>query len=468
MSKNKISTIKILIIVLIAVSVPISTYILSQKTTFVNRAYTQIFGARASITINLTYAQPKPDYSWSNFAQGGEEMGGMLGEVVSQIAAIEPSYIRIDHIYDFYNVVGREESGRLTYNWSELDSEISAIQATGAIPFLSLSYMPKVISTGSEVDIPARWEEWRDVVRSTVEHVSGNTGLAIKNVYYEVWNEPDIFGEFKLNGPKNYLKLYQYAENGAQSASNILPFKIGGPSTTALYKNWVDEFLTFIEENNLRIDYYSWHRYSGDVGEIDKDYVNISKWLQQHPNYKDLELVVSESGHDTENHPGYDSKFSAIHTIATQITIFDKISKVFTFELKDGPGDKKYWGRWGMLTHENFGTPEEKPRYRAIQFLNKMKGSWYPVFGQGTWVGALATTDGKIIRTLVVNYDPFGRHFENVPINYINLPSKNFTFRRTDFLGDSYELDVKLDDVNWKTTQLMEPNTAAILEIVPR
>jgi len=420
------------------------------------------------LTINLTYAQPKQDYSWNNFAQGGEETDGMLGEVVSQVAALEPSYIRIDHIYDFYDVVGRNESGQLIYDWSELDQEINAILAMGAVPFLSLSYMPQVISSGSEVGIPVRWEDWSEVVRNTVEHVSGTGNLAIADVYYEVWNEPDIFGEFKLDGKKSYLDLYRYAERGARSASGVLPFKIGGPATTALYKNWVDRFLSFVDENNLRLDYYSWHRYSEDIGELDKDYVNVSKWLQQYPKFRDLELVVSESGHNTENHPGYDNGFSAIHAIATNIASFNKISKVFAFELKDGPGDKKYWGRWGMLTHENFGTPEEKPRYKAFQFLNKMKGSWYPVFGQGTWVGALAATDGKIIRTMVVNYDPFGRHYENVPINFINLPSKNFTFRRIDFLGDSYELNVELDDVNWKTTQLMEPNTAAILEIVPR
>lgn len=468
MKKAKGSTFKTLIIVLIAISVPISTYLLSQKTTFVNRAYTQIFGTSATFTINLTKAQPKQDYSWNNFAQGGEERGGMLDDVISKVAVLEPSYIRIDHIYDFYDVVGRDSFGNLTYDWSKLDREINDIQATGARPFLSLSYMPSAISSGSEVDIPADWNEWKVVVKNTLEHVSGIEHLAIKNVYYEVWNEPDLFGKFRLKGSKNYLNLYYYAERGVNEATNVLPFKFGGPATTGLYKNWFTNFLSFIRENNLRIDFYSWHRYSKDVGDYEKDYMSASKWLQDYPEYKDIELIVSESGHDAENSDGYDQRFSAIHTISTYLTTFNKISKVFTFELKDGPGDKKYWGRWGMLTHESFGEPEEKPRYKAIPFLNQMKGSWYPVFGHGTWVKALVTTDGDIIRTLLVNYDPFGKHYENVPINYVNLPSKNFIFRRMDFLGETYELDVELEEVNWKTIQLMEPNTATILEIVPR
>ena len=153
--------------------------------------------------------------------------------------------------------------------------------------------------------------------------------------------------------------------------------------------------------------------------------------------------------------------------MSVYLTTFSRLPKVFTFELKDGAGDKKFWGRWGMLTHEKFGEPEEKPRYWAIDFLNKMKGAWYPLFGNGTWVKALVTTDGNIIRMLIVNYDPFGKHYENVPVNFINLPSKNFTFRRINFLGESTEFNVGLEEVNWKTVQLMEPNTAAILEIVP-
>ena len=54
--------------------------------------------------------------------------------------------------------------------------------------------------------------------------------------------------------------------------------------------------------------------------------------------------------------------------IATTALMEGKIDKIFNFEIKDGVGPTKNWGRWGMLTHEKWGTPEIKPRYRAMQF----------------------------------------------------------------------------------------------------
>src|SRR5690606_20072505 len=146
--------------------------------------------------------------------------------------------IRIDHIYDFYDVVNVNVDGSLTYDWSKLDQVVDDILEMGAKPFFSLSYMPKVISTGTELDVPIDWSLWMQVVRETVRHYSSRDGKAIENVYYEVWNEPDLFGNFELYGEKSYIAMYQNAALGALAVENSLPFKIGGPATSGYYPNW--------------------------------------------------------------------------------------------------------------------------------------------------------------------------------------------------------------------------------------
>ena len=78
------------------------------------------------------------------------------------------------------------------------------------------------------------------MVQRTIEHYSGEKGIA--NVYYEVWNEPDLFGKWTMGGNKDYKKLYLYASRGAQAARVSQTFKFGGPATTGLYKNWLDQF----------------------------------------------------------------------------------------------------------------------------------------------------------------------------------------------------------------------------------
>jgi beta-xylosidase len=454
-------------ILVLTIALPVSIYLLGQKTSIVNKAYYSLFGTKAKLTVNLTNASPQTSYAWSNFAQGGEEQERMLEPVAFEVGKLSPDYIRIDHIYDFYQPVTRDSGGRLVYDWQKLDAEIRIILATGAKPFISLSYTPSVLSTGSEVDMPNNLGEWQQIVRATIEHVSGIDNMGISEVYYEVWNEPDIFGEFKPNGAKDYLQLYKYAALGAQQATNTYTFKIGGPATTALYKNWFDSLFRFAGNNNLRLDFYSWHRYSLIINDFDDDIIDAKSWILRYPKYINSELVISEAGHDPKVNVSYDNAFSAVHTLALFASTYRKIPKIFSFELKDGPGPKQYWGRWGILTNEAYGAPIAKPRYHAFEFLNRMKGDSYTVYGQGTWVKAFSTSDAGVIRLLLVNYDPYGRHYENVPVNFVNLPYQNFIFRRNNFLGNVVDNRIENDGTNWSTLQLMEPNSAALFEIIP-
>ncbi|MBN1168517.1 hypothetical protein JXA63_01350 [Candidatus Woesebacteria bacterium] len=458
---------KIFTLLLILLSIPVGVLLLDRKTYFFSRAYREVSGSKANLVINLRQSYELSGKPWKNLSQGGEETDGMLFAVSDKVSMLQPEYIRIDHVFDFYDVLSRNDDGEIVYNWTKLDSEIKAITDIGAKPFISLSYMPQVLSTGSEVDTASNWGEWRQLVRMTIEHISGKYGLGIKDVYYEVWNEPDLFGSYRLYGQKNYLIMYQNASLGAQDAKNILDFKIGGPATTGLYENWFRDFLMYGVRNNLRIDFYSWHRYSTKIEDFEKDHNNVREWIINYPTYSDIEFIITEAGHNSENDIGYDGEYSAIHTMAVNLGLFEKINKVFQFEIKDGPGPEKYWGRWGMLTHESFGEPEEKPRFWAIDFLNNINRGKFPVFGQGTWVKALASGRVDHIKLIIVNYDPYYSHSETVPITFINLPSEKFIYRRSDFLGGKKERTVNINDVSsWNTEEYFTPNTAAMIEII--
>ena len=459
--------VRFIVLFFILASVPITIFLVSRETSFVNKAYYSLFGTRAELVINLTNSAEIESYPWQYLAQGGEEKQNMLSSVINQVARVKPKYIRIDHVFDYYNLVQRNTNGDLIYDWSGLDGEIDLILQTGAKPYVSLSYMPQVLSETTE-GLPYSWDEWGDVVKKTIEHISGKNGLSIKDVYYEVWNEPDLFGGFSTKGGKNYLTLYHYSHDAAIAAGNVWPFKLGGPATTGLSKIWFDDFFTYASINKLRVDFFSWHRYAEDIQIFEEDVYNAMNWLTKYPKYLDCELVISETGMTGEVDSVYDQEISAIHTLSLYTSLFQKINKVFLFEIKDGPGIKQYWGRWGILTHEKYGIPVEKPRYKAIEFLQRAEGAWFPVFGQGTWVKALATQRDGVVKVLMVNYDPYGRHIENVPLTLVNLPYKDFTFRRSDFLGNVESYDITVDEDYWTTRQLMEANTAALIEIIPR
>lgn len=445
----------IIVVLFILTSIPVSLYLLNQKTNFWGKA----FGVNANIYINAGNVFEGKNESWKYLAQGGEEKGRQLQSVVTKTKLLKPKYIRIDHVYDFYNIVSRDQSGNLVYNWSEFDLVLSDIKAMGAKPFISLSYMPeKLSSTGQIIDNPANWSDWQSLVKATVEHVSGKNGLNISDVYYEVWNEPDLFGKYKTYGSKNYLDLYYYSAVGAANARNVQSFKIGGPATTGYYENWMKRMISFSQEKNIRLDFLSWHRYSKDMDIFESDVNQAQKYGK--------EIIISEAGPNSENDEVYDSGFGAIHALALISSLEGKIDKLFNFEVKDGPGPSKNWSRWGILTHEKFGEPTPKPRYYALSFLNNLEeGVNMESSGSGSWVKFIAkAAPGKIV-VLIVNYDKYGSHFENVPLRLVNLPFSKFNLKSTNYGEKSKNQEVSIEGNVWETNFAMEPNTAILLEL---
>lgn len=434
---------KIFFLLIIITSVPISIYLLSQKTSFFQKAS----GSPANLVVDASNMTGVKGESWRNLAQGGEEKGRQLLPVIDKTKALRPNYIRIDHVFDYYTA-------------EELDQVVRDITATGAKPFIALSYMPPAMSKDGDVTgLPSDWGQWENLVQKTVERISGRNGLNINNVYYEVWNEPDLFGKFKTYGDKNYLDLYSHTARAISRANNANSFKIGGPATTGFYENWLNRLTSFTQENGLRLDFLSWHRYSKDLADYEEDMNAASHYGQ--------EMVITELGPNSENDPVYDGNFAAIHLIATTALMEGKIDKIFNFEIKDGVGPTKNWGRWGMLTHEKWGAPEVKPRYRAMQFLNNLiGGSSIYLEGQGSWVKAIAKRDDQKIKILIVNYDNYGKHTEAVPLKVTNLPSNSFILKRTDFNSNKTSAPMTVENNTWETLLSFDPNTASILELI--
>lgn len=406
---------------------------------------------------------PQP---WQNLGQGGEMHDWTLSPIKGKVAALQPAYIRLDHIYSFYDIV-QQNGDQLTFDFSKLDPLITEILETGAKPYLSLSYMPAVISEdGTITGKPRNWEDWQATIRATVQHYSKDRGIS--NVIYEVWNEPDLFGDWKTYGDKNYLELYAYAARGAAQVQGARPYQFGGPATTALYRNWFDTLVEFTQENNLRLDFYSWHRYDDNVEQFRRDFSDLMTWQSQAPGAENLEFHLTEYGHESDNDAGYDSNYSAAHTVAVATEMPAIIYRGVAFEIEDGPdpAGQTYWGRWGLLTHRDTGN-QVKPRYSAMRLLNRLSGDQLKVLGKGTWVKALATKNADTIELIVVNYDRFGRHTEEVPINFRNIEPGSYTLEITELNGNSRQINLSTDIADLAITHYMGANTVNLLRLIP-
>ena len=430
----------------------------------------EFFGQASGVPANLivdTQAilgpMPRP---WRNLAQGGEDHNWRIDKLTSQVAALKPEYIRLDHIYDFYEIV-QGGPGNVTFNWTKFDLIIDDIVKTGAKPYIALSYMPPAISSGDILAYPTNWADWQLVVQKTIEHVSGTKG--IRDVYYEVWNEPDLFGSFKYYGDKNYLTLYAYASAGAKNARGALPFKLGGPAITALYKNWFDAWAKGCVANGWRCDFFSWHRYSTNLDQFAEDMDLARQWVQEYPQLEPtLEFQITEWGHDSNNNAGYDSQYGAAHTVAGAISMSNRVERAFAFEIQDGkdPAGKTYWGRWGMFTHNDFGA-NSKPRYRALKMLDSIADQRLQITGLGSWVKALAGKNDKgETEMIIANFDSKASHSEMVPITFLNIEPGSYTLNK-EFLGGSKQnQQIATDAAVLKTEVFMPVNEVAKIKLI--
>ncbi len=420
-------------------------------------------GENANIVVDTQSDLGPMLYPWRNLAQGGENKDWRLQPLVSQVKALNTQYIRLDHIYDFYDIV-KGGPGNLSFDFSKLDLVIRDILAAGAKPYIALSYMPPAFAVNGDITAPpANWVDWQVTVQRTIEHISGSMG--IEGVYYEVWNEPDLFGGYKTYGSRNYLDLYRYAARGAQNARNVKAYRFGGPAITALYKNWVDGILTMVTNENLPLDFFSWHRYSREIDQYRKDIAQVREWLAPYPRGQNLELQITEWGHDPKIDPGYDSAYGAAHTIAVATELVGNIDRAFVFEIQDGkdPAGNTRWGRWGIFDINN----QPKPRYNALRFLDKIGGTRVQLLGRGTWVKGLAGKDGADTTVILANFDNFGRHNEITPVTFTNIAPGNYQIERQTLSGAVTRTQVATTEAQLKVDVPMSANTAVFIRLHP-
>ncbi len=430
---------------------------------------------KANIVIDSRQIVSPLFFNWQALAQGGEEKGvQMLGNVIPQTRELEPRYIRLDHVYDFYDVVSRDGSGNLNLNFSRLDATVCDIYAAGAKPFFALGYMPPVMSIdGSLIGRPANWNEWSVLVQRTIEHYSGQntvlcggavSGNKLADIYYEVWNEPDLetFGKWSLyGGDKDYKVLYSYSSFGAKSARNVRNFHLGGPGITAAYRNWFQVFLRYVADNNLRIDFLSWHHYTKSPDDFIGDVQNIDDWIPREDfgRFHALPKIITEWGYDSEPNITAHTSVGAAYTVAAARNLIDqKIKLAFSFEVKDGPEP-----RWGILSYQG----AKKPRFFALKMLNLLEGYRLKIDGEGTYVRAIGSISPKKIVIILTNYDQEGNNNELVPITFTNLIPGDYRLAINYLSGRSITAGTirVAQDGEIKRSVLMAPNNVVALEL---
>ncbi|MDP1722847.1 MAG: hypothetical protein Q8L37_06605 [Candidatus Gottesmanbacteria bacterium] len=384
-------TVSLISLIALLIFLPLLLLATYETATIISRAA----GIPANITVNagiVTNEKVDPTFMYA------------VNQNEQETSNFKPKWIRMNQLYDTYDMV-KKVDGALVFDFSRLDRDMKTMYTLGTTLVINLSSMPPAIAKNStNTNPPTNWDDWALVVQKTIEHVSGSSGLNIRGVYYEVWNEPDHekHGGWNLDGEKNYLTLYKYAAIGAAQARETQSFYIGGPATTGLYKDWIVK----LAQSGYRLDFLSWHTYSDDPGRFEADQKNISSWLVRYPEIVLLPRLITESGFTRAKDPRDASSFASAYTAA-----------VFRQLASDSPRS--------LFTLQ--------PPNTLMTFLDHMAGTRLYVTGEGTWVTAMATKQGEKLNILLVNFDPNGSHTETVPVQITALPNGTYIYTQQYF-----------------------------------
>jgi hypothetical protein len=231
-----------------------------------------------------------------------------------------------------------------------------------------------------------------------------------------------------------------------------------------MYEGWIKDLLQFCRENNLRIDFVSYHRYSADVGVFSQDYQKLQNVLNDFPEYINLPIIITEWGSDSENSRWHDGNFDAVHTLAAVRQMLDRIQMAFSFEIKDGPSDKEFWGRWGLITHDKFGL-HKKPRYYALKLLNTISGQRIKIDGEGGYVTGFGAKEKENLKIILINYDIAEKHSENVPVMITNLQNGNYSIKTTFLSGKVNEEFLTVENSSISKTYFLPAQSVVLIEI---
>lgn len=172
-----------------------------------------------------------------------------------------------------------------------------------------------------------------------------------------------------------------------------------GPALTTLYeRDWVLGLVDYVLENDLRLDFLSWHLYDTHPEYFRRSIERHQAWVSQLD--PQPQLIISEWNYVGGTSPYYDDGQTLAYTAAViDVLLNSPVEMALFFEPIDGTITPE--GFWGLLYRD--GTP--KPLFFGFQLLSELSGDLLQVDSSHPDAGAIATRDGNQISIVLWNFE---------------------------------------------------------------
>jgi xylan 1,4-beta-xylosidase len=363
-------------------------------------------------------------------------------------------YVRFHGIFQDDMFVYREdEHGKPIYNFQYIDDLYDRMLAKGIRPFVELSFSPGPLAPihnttfwwHADGSPPSDYNKWADLVHAFVEHCVQRYGRdEVRQWYFEVWNEPNLYQSFFRGGSQEkYFELYKITTETIKTIDPQL--RVGGPATSNFNMDsealkraqssgkpfdpftipwrpvWIDDFLRYCHDNHLPLDFVSTHPYPQDFAidepgmpkgsgyrrSIDstRDDLRTMRRIINASPYSKAEIHLTEwnSSPSPTDH-SHDSLAAATFIAKTNlesIGLVDSLSYwTFTDVFEENRNtDSIFHGGFGLINYQEI----VKPGFHAYRFMNALGDE---ILTQTT--GGIVSRDSKsrLISVIAYNYPP--------------------------------------------------------------
>jgi xylan 1,4-beta-xylosidase len=419
-------------------------------------AYSQNTNGTAIYLAADAKAQGKPlAHFWSKVVGAGRANEGLRATWQEELGTASEfdgfQYVRFHGIFQDDMFIYREdEHGNPIYSFQYVDDLYDRMLAKGIRPFVELSFSPGPLSPVHNTTFwwradgspPSDYNKWADLVRAFLKHCVQRYGIdEVRQWYFEVWNEPNLYESFFRGGSQEkYFELYKIT---AQTIKKVDPqLRIGGPATSnfnmddvALKKArssgkpfdpfsvpwqpvWIEEFLRYCHENDLPVDFVSTHPYPQDFAidepgmpkgkgfrrSIDstRDDLRTMRRIIDASPYPKAEIHLTEwnSSPSPVDH-SHDSLAAATFIAKTNlesIGLVDSLSYwTFTDLFEENRNiDSIFHGGFGLINYQEI----VKPAFHAYRFMNELGDELL-----AQTCGGVISRDSKSGRVTVVAYN---------------------------------------------------------------
>ncbi|MBU1726268.1 MAG: hypothetical protein KJ880_01375 [Candidatus Omnitrophica bacterium] len=344
----------------------------------------------------------------------------------------------------------KEAQAKLIANYEDV---IRRINQSGGIVILDLFGTPFGMGRVLDKKSPPRdFKAFKSLVKNTVRYLSCEKKY---NIWYEVWNAPDL-DSFFLGRKQEYLNLYRLVAEAIKELKEEtkIYIPVGGPSVSWWFQNvdyntivtpeksLIYELIKFCSNHHLPLNFITWHGFSTDPGaEKSKTIYKkspvelIRDWLGYFNFERDTLLIIDEWNFDREANllpERAEQSYVTASFIASRLNnmFASGIDSQVYFCLEDFQNNKEGVVRnLGVFSfdseHKNYkGSP--KATYNVFRMLSYLGREMYAKGASDEFSGVIAARKDEAIILIVYNYiDPeIARNYLSKNISALNAAER--------------------------------------------